>query len=137
MFHRFRCIVDHLSDKIRILVTHQVQFIKKATKILVLHEGKCIGLGTYDELESKGLDFLELLSDNDKEADKRSEQNRELMRSFSQTSYEQRQRTKSELLTESIKTRARTMSRTTSVCQTESFEISNVSINLIRIKFLT
>ena len=115
-----------MSDKIRILVTHQIQFLKKATKILVLSEGKCLGLGTYEELQNKGLDFMELLSDNEKEADKQSEQNKELMRSFSQNSVE-KQRTKSELLTESIKTRARTMSRRASVCQTESFEVSSVS----------
>ena len=107
-------------------MTHQIQFIKKATKILVLNEGKCLGLGTYDELQDKGLDFMELLSDNEKEADKQTEQNKELMRSFSQSSYE-KQRTKSEIFSESIKTRARTMSRRTSVCQTESFEFSNVS----------
>ncbi|CAG2116240.1 unnamed protein product, partial [Medioppia subpectinata] len=60
-------IVDYLGPKIRILVTHQIQFIRKATKILVLDDGKCLALGTFDELLAKGLDFMALIdgTDND------------------------------------------------------------------------
>ncbi|CAG2105923.1 unnamed protein product, partial [Medioppia subpectinata] len=73
-----KCIVDYLCDKIRILVTHQIQFIRKATQILVLNdEGKCLGLGSYDELQSRGLDFMSILSDQEREADDKAEQNRE------------------------------------------------------------
>ncbi|CAG2101388.1 unnamed protein product [Medioppia subpectinata] len=73
-----RCIVDYLCDKIRILVTHQIQFIRKATQILVLNdEGKCLGLGSYDELQSRGLDFMSILSDQEKEVDDKAEQNME------------------------------------------------------------
>ncbi|CAG2112257.1 unnamed protein product, partial [Medioppia subpectinata] len=84
-----KCIVDYLCDKIRILVTHQIQFIRKATQILVLNdEGKCLGLGSYDELQSRGLDFMSILSDQEREADdKVVEQHRELKRTFSQNSY--------------------------------------------------
>ncbi|CAG2114002.1 unnamed protein product, partial [Medioppia subpectinata] len=65
-------------DKIRILVTHQIQFIRKATQILVLNdEGKCLGLGSYDELQSRGLDFMSILSDQEREADDKAEQNKE------------------------------------------------------------
>ncbi|CAG2118899.1 unnamed protein product, partial [Medioppia subpectinata] len=53
-----QCIVNYLGPKIRILVTHQIQFIRKATKILVLDDGKCLGLGMFDELLPKGLDFM-------------------------------------------------------------------------------
>ncbi|CAG2104061.1 unnamed protein product, partial [Medioppia subpectinata] len=76
-----KCIVDYLCDKIRILVTHQIQFIRKATQILVLNdEGKCLGLGSYDELQSRGLDFMSILSDQEKEADDKAiAQNRDLM----------------------------------------------------------
>ena len=121
----FRCIVDYLSDKIRILVTHQIQFIQKATKILVLNEGKCIGLGTYEELQSKGLDFMELLSDNEKNTEKQFEENNELMRSLSQTSYE-KQRIKTESLMDSIKMRNKTMSRQSSICLSQSIEVNPV-----------
>lgn len=34
----FRCICGYLADKPRILVTHQLQFLKQASKILVLTE---------------------------------------------------------------------------------------------------
>ncbi|CAG2102867.1 unnamed protein product [Medioppia subpectinata] len=65
-----RCIVDYLCDKIRILVTHQIQFIRKATQILVLNdEGKCLGLGSYDELQSRGLDFMSILREADNKAE--------------------------------------------------------------------
>lgn len=53
--------MDHLHEKIRVLVTHQVQFIRKADLILVLNDGKAIALGTYDELINSGLDFVSLL----------------------------------------------------------------------------
>ena len=44
------CVCDYLSNKIVILVTHQLQYCKFATKILLLKEGKVEGLGTYKEL---------------------------------------------------------------------------------------
>ncbi|CAG2168277.1 unnamed protein product, partial [Oppiella nova] len=64
-----KCIVSYLSNKIRILVTHQIQFIRKATKILVLDDGKCVGFGTFDELIAKGLDFMSLLEADEEEED--------------------------------------------------------------------
>ncbi|CAG2107853.1 unnamed protein product [Medioppia subpectinata] len=66
-----QCIVDYLGPKIQILVTHQIQFIRKATKILVLDDGKCLALGTFDELLAKGLDFMALIDgdDDDEDAD--------------------------------------------------------------------
>ncbi|CAG2102234.1 unnamed protein product, partial [Medioppia subpectinata] len=60
-----QCIVDYLGPKIRILVTHQIQFIRNATKILVLDDGKCLALGTFDELLAKGLDFMALIDGTD------------------------------------------------------------------------
>jgi ATP-binding cassette subfamily C (CFTR/MRP) protein 4 len=56
---------------VRILVTHQLQFLRNATKILVLKEGKCIGIGTYEELTKSGINFMSIISDkqkNDKKA---------------------------------------------------------------------
>ncbi|CAG2116727.1 unnamed protein product, partial [Medioppia subpectinata] len=53
-----KCIVDYLSDKVRVLVTHQIQFLKAAHKVLVLSEGRCVAQGTYDELRAAGVDFL-------------------------------------------------------------------------------
>ncbi|XP_054166166.1 ATP-binding cassette sub-family C member 4-like [Oppia nitens] len=53
-----KCIVDYLKDKARILVTHQIQYLRKAHKILVLDEGRCVALGSYDELRESGIDLM-------------------------------------------------------------------------------
>ncbi|CAG2177333.1 unnamed protein product [Oppiella nova] len=106
-----KCIVEYLSDKIRILVTHQIQFIRKATQILVLSsEGRCLGLGSYDELQSQGIDFMAILKDVEREAE-----------------HDKQTPTPNEaLLTESINDRVRRHSRSTSVAQTENFEVSDI-----------
>lgn len=54
--------MDFLKDKIRILVTHQIQFIEKATKILIIDEGKVLALGSYKEIKNCGIDFMSLLT---------------------------------------------------------------------------
>ncbi|CAG2164890.1 unnamed protein product, partial [Oppiella nova] len=74
---------EYLSDKIRILVTHQIQFVRKATQILVLNDGRCLGVGTYDQLQAQGLDFMQILSEQEREA---AEHNRELQRTLSVSS---------------------------------------------------
>ncbi|RWS24157.1 hypothetical protein B4U80_11357, partial [Leptotrombidium deliense] len=61
-----KCVMGYLKTKIRILVTHQIQFIKKADQILVLNDGKSIAYGTYDELIHSGLDFIKLLKTDKK-----------------------------------------------------------------------
>ncbi|CAG2164137.1 unnamed protein product [Oppiella nova] len=60
-----KCIMEYLFSKIRILVTHQIQFVRKATQILVLDKGRCIGLGTYDQLQAQGLDFMQILRERE------------------------------------------------------------------------
>jgi ATP-binding cassette subfamily C (CFTR/MRP) protein 4 len=55
-----RSIKGYLSDKICILVTHQIQFLQDATKVLVLDHVD-ITLGTYNELISSS--FAHLLED--------------------------------------------------------------------------
>lgn len=46
-----------------ILVTHQLQFIRQATKILVLNNGKTQGYGTYSELMNSGIDFVKIANE--------------------------------------------------------------------------
>lgn len=59
LFHH-RCIQNFLSDKTVILVTHQLQFIEAADKIVVLKDGESLEIGTYKEvLKSGALQFLE------------------------------------------------------------------------------
>lgn len=50
-----------------------MQFIKKATRILVLKDGKVLALGSYDELLDSGLDFMSILKDQSKEKTKSEE----------------------------------------------------------------
>ena len=47
----------------RILVTHQLQFLQKANKILVLKDGKCIAFGSFEELVNSSMDFMSLLKE--------------------------------------------------------------------------
>ncbi|KAK3605631.1 hypothetical protein CHS0354_027297 [Potamilus streckersoni] len=71
--HLFERVVQGiLKDKPRILVTHQLQFLKAADQILILKEGKMIGKGTFDELSTSGVDFSSLLK-RDKEEEEKKE----------------------------------------------------------------
>ncbi len=60
-----KCIRGYLKDKVVLLVTHQLQFIKTAHQILVLKEGKAQALGSYPQLVDSGIDFIKL-SDEEK-----------------------------------------------------------------------
>jgi len=55
------CVKKELADKIVILVTHQLQFLKDSPKILVLKDGKQEVLGAYDEIVKAGFDIEEIL----------------------------------------------------------------------------
>ncbi|KAF2894913.1 hypothetical protein ILUMI_11262 [Ignelater luminosus] len=57
------CIKKFLYNKICLLITHQLQYLKSADKIVILKEGSIIGEGNYDELQSSGLDFAKLLKE--------------------------------------------------------------------------
>ena len=56
------CIVGHLSGRIRLLVTHQLQHLKDLDHIAVMENGSIIHQGGYTELTDQGLfsDILEL-----------------------------------------------------------------------------
>ncbi|KAF5294187.1 hypothetical protein FQR65_LT10898 [Abscondita terminalis] len=78
------CISRFLHNKIRILITHQLQYLKEADRILIFKEGKIIADGTYQQLRTSGLDFAKMLEEfqageEDEEKRKiRSRQNSEL-----------------------------------------------------------
>ncbi|XP_076270121.1 ATP-binding cassette subfamily C member 4-like isoform X2 [Rhynchophorus ferrugineus] len=57
-----KCIVNYLRGKTRVLVTHQLQYLKKADVILVINEGRIEAQGTYDELLNSSVDFTKLLA---------------------------------------------------------------------------
>ncbi|CAG2178982.1 unnamed protein product, partial [Oppiella nova] len=56
-----KCITGYLKSKAVVLVTHQIQFIQKATKILVLKEGRPLAFGSYKGLCESGIDFMNLI----------------------------------------------------------------------------
>ncbi|XP_044266059.1 probable multidrug resistance-associated protein lethal(2)03659 [Tribolium madens] len=57
-----KCIKEFLKDKLCILVTHQLQYLNNADKIIVMKDGKIEMQGSYLELKISGLDFSKLLS---------------------------------------------------------------------------
>jgi len=61
------CICNFLSDKTRVLVTHQITFLKNVDQIAVLKEGELIALDNYEELFIKRFDLNELITNFDKE----------------------------------------------------------------------
>ncbi|XP_053404593.1 ATP-binding cassette sub-family C member 4-like isoform X3 [Mercenaria mercenaria] len=66
--HLFENVVQGiLKNKPRILVTHQLQFLKEAEQILILKEGEMIGKGTFQELSKSGVDFSSLLKHDEEE----------------------------------------------------------------------
>ncbi|XP_016117735.1 multidrug resistance-associated protein 4-like [Sinocyclocheilus grahami] len=68
-----RCICGILKEKPRILVTHQLQYLKAADQILVLKEGHMVARGTYSELQRSGVDFTSLLKKDEEEEGEKGE----------------------------------------------------------------
>ena len=47
------CIVKHLSNKTRILVTHALQYLSFADKIMYMNKGEIKWIGTYEEIKNQ------------------------------------------------------------------------------------
>ncbi|KAA8518676.1 hypothetical protein F0562_016150 [Nyssa sinensis] len=56
------CVMNALANKTVILVTHQVEFLSEADKILVMEGGRVIQSGRYEELLTSGTAFEELVN---------------------------------------------------------------------------
>ncbi|KAI8429862.1 hypothetical protein MSG28_000362 [Choristoneura fumiferana] len=54
------CINGYLRGRTRVLVTHQIHFLKAADYIVSLNEGRVEDMGTFDELLTSGKDFVKL-----------------------------------------------------------------------------
>ncbi|XP_057653038.1 ATP-binding cassette sub-family C member 4-like isoform X2 [Diorhabda carinulata] len=67
------CIYNHLKGKTRILVTHQLQYLKKADLIILVNKGKIEAQGTFEELSRCALDFTKLLIAADESGEKPNE----------------------------------------------------------------
>ncbi|CAG2102441.1 unnamed protein product [Medioppia subpectinata] len=57
------CVLDFLRDKCVLLVTNQMQFLKRSTKILYLMSGRCLAFGAYNDLLNSGIDFMAILKE--------------------------------------------------------------------------
>ncbi|KAF5907627.1 cystic fibrosis transmembrane conductance regulator, partial [Clarias magur] len=56
-----KCLCRLMASKIRIVVTNKIEHLKRADKILLLHNGECFFYGTFSELQSRRPDFSSLL----------------------------------------------------------------------------
>ncbi|XP_054157544.1 ATP-binding cassette sub-family C member 4-like [Oppia nitens] len=64
-----KCICGYLKNKVVILATHQLQFLKHAHQILVLNDGHTEAVGSYQQLLNSGIEFIKS-TNNDKKLDK-------------------------------------------------------------------
>ncbi|KAK5984150.1 hypothetical protein GCK32_008958, partial [Trichostrongylus colubriformis] len=56
-----KCICGHLRNKVVVLVTHQIQFLHHATKVLLMKDGDVVAAGTLDELKNNFTEQFEAL----------------------------------------------------------------------------
>ncbi|EFX68457.1 ATP-binding cassette, sub-family C, member 4 [Daphnia pulex] len=73
-----KAINGFLRDKIRVLVTHQLQYLKDVDQILILKAGRVEAMGSYKEISNSGLDIAKTIEDEE------PDQEEDLTRSFSE-----------------------------------------------------
>ncbi|KAL4089621.1 hypothetical protein QTP88_024632 [Uroleucon formosanum] len=56
-----KCIKDYLKEKTCILITHQIQYLSSVDQIVLMENANILAEGSYQELQSSGLDFTKLL----------------------------------------------------------------------------
>jgi ABC-type multidrug transport system ATPase subunit len=57
-----KCILDALAGKTRILVTHQINFMKYADRVIAMTDGKVVFDGTYQDFTQDTESFLSFTS---------------------------------------------------------------------------
>lgn len=77
-----KCIKTYLKHKTVILVTHQLQFLKQADKVVFLDQGQNLATGTFDELMSEKIEFLKFLEISQKELEKEMVRKQSSLREF-------------------------------------------------------
>jgi len=55
------CIISHLANKTRILVTHQIQYLRNADYVIILNDGAIEAQGSFEELLGSHKDYALLL----------------------------------------------------------------------------
>ncbi|XP_033106047.1 multidrug resistance-associated protein 4-like, partial [Anneissia japonica] len=66
-----KCIMEYLHKKPRILITHQLQYLHDADRILLLKNGKIERIGTYDDVKNSDDFIASVTSDEEDEKMKR------------------------------------------------------------------
>ncbi|XP_011259351.2 multidrug resistance-associated protein 4 [Camponotus floridanus] len=70
-----KCITEYLYGKTRILVTHQLHFLKRVDHIIVLDRGFVKMQGSYKELIESNKDFIEMMNDLISTVEEKKEEN--------------------------------------------------------------
>ncbi|CAF4915112.1 unnamed protein product [Pieris macdunnoughi] len=61
------CIKRYLSNKTVVLVTHQLQFIKQANRIVIMDGGSILAEGEFDDLNDQELEIIQLMQEKVRE----------------------------------------------------------------------
>lgn len=69
-----KCIQQYLSDKCVILVTHQLQYLRRARKIYLLDNGTVKFSGTFEEIHDSGHEYAKLLVELNQKEESSEEQ---------------------------------------------------------------
>lgn len=64
-----QCMRGYLRSELVILVTHQLQFLEQADLIVIMDKGRISAMGTYSSMKRSGLDFAQLLTAPNKDAE--------------------------------------------------------------------
>lgn len=59
-----------MKDKIRILITHQIHYLEKVNKIMLLEDGQIKAFGSYDEITRSGIDMNQMFEKYDQNDEK-------------------------------------------------------------------
>ncbi|XP_011701011.1 PREDICTED: multidrug resistance-associated protein 4-like, partial [Wasmannia auropunctata] len=76
----WKCITEYLHGKTRILVTHQLQFLKQADHIVVLDRGFVKMQGSYNALVQSNTDFIRMMDNLSHEKIEAQKKEKELRR---------------------------------------------------------
>lgn len=57
------CILGYLSDKIVVLATHQLQYMKKVDRILLMDQGMIVGGGDFNQLKETRSAFARMMDE--------------------------------------------------------------------------
>lgn len=71
------CICEYLKTKCVILVTHQLQYLKKVDRIIFLKGGRMQISGSYQDLKESNTNFTKMLADIEEEEEEESKQRKQ------------------------------------------------------------